>query len=151
MSTNTFLLHAVREYFGFSVEPEIVIVRVDIAAHAVFECVVIQNDTRALNACRDIFMRYAVPLLRPVAPQLRYTTLILPELVADVFIHRNRIPRTCRDILRHYPFIHPHRLRKPNAYHAIRVVRVNLAKRAVGNRLVLRIMLVMQEELNDLS
>jgi len=51
--------HAVREYFGFSVEPEIVIVRVDIAAHAVFECVVIQNDTSALNACRDIFMRYA--------------------------------------------------------------------------------------------
>lgn len=54
VSTNTFLLHAVREYFWFGVKPEIVIVRVDIAAHALFECVVIQNDTRALNACRDI-------------------------------------------------------------------------------------------------
>jgi hypothetical protein len=49
----------VREYFGLGVEPEIVIVHVDIPAHAVFECVVLQNDTRALNACRDIFMRYA--------------------------------------------------------------------------------------------
>ena len=77
--------------------------------------------------------------------------LILPELVANVFKHRNRIPRACRNILRHYPFIHAHRLRKPDAYHAIRVVRVHLAKRAVGNRLVLRIMLVMQEELDDLS
>ena len=130
--------HAVREYFGFSVEPEIVIVRVDIAAHAVFECVVLQNDTRALNACSDIFMRYAL-------------RLILPELVANMFKHRNRIPRTRCDILRHYPFIHPHSLRKPNAYHAIRVVWVNLAKRAVGNCLVLRVVLVMQEELNDLS
>ena len=46
--------HTLREYFGLGVEPEIVIVRVDIAAHAVFECVVIQNDTCALNACRDI-------------------------------------------------------------------------------------------------
>ena len=54
VSTNTFLLHAVREYFGLGVKPEIVIVRVDITAHAVFECVVIQNDTCALNACRDI-------------------------------------------------------------------------------------------------
>ena len=71
MSTNTFLLHAmdglvlccavttdeshaVREYFGLGVKPEIVIVRVDIAAHALFECVVIQNDTCTLNACRDI-------------------------------------------------------------------------------------------------
>ena len=54
MSTNTFLLHAVREYFGFGIKPEIVVVRVDIATHAVFECVVIQNDTRALNACHDI-------------------------------------------------------------------------------------------------
>lgn len=54
MSTNTFLLHAVREYFGLGVEPEIVIVHVDIPAHTVFECLVLQNDTRALNACRDI-------------------------------------------------------------------------------------------------
>ena len=54
MSTNTFLLHDVREYFGFGIKPEIVIVHVDIAAHTVFECLVLQNDTRALNACRDI-------------------------------------------------------------------------------------------------
>jgi hypothetical protein len=52
--TNTFLLQIVREYFGFGVEPEIVIVRVDIPVHAVFECVVLQNDTRALYACRDV-------------------------------------------------------------------------------------------------
>ena len=78
-------------------------------------------------------------------------SLILPELVADVFKHRNRIPRACRDILRHDSFIHTHCLREPDTYHAIRVVRVNLAKRAVGNRLVLRIMLVVQEELDDLA
>ena len=77
--------------------------------------------------------------------------LILPELVANMFKHCNRIPRARRNILRHYPFIHPHSLRKPDAYHAIRVVRMNLAKRAVGNRLVLRVVLVVQEELDDLS
>ena len=77
--------------------------------------------------------------------------LILPELVSDVFKHRNRIPRTCCDILRHDSLVDPHCLREPDTYHAIRVVRVNLAKRAVGNRLVLRIMLVMQEELDDLA
>jgi len=79
-----------------------------------------------------------------------YTTLILPELVANVFKHRNRIPRACRDILRHNSFINTHRLREPDTYHAIRVVRVNLAKRAVGYRLVLRIMLVVHEELEHL-
>ena len=73
--------------------------------------------------------------------------LILPELVADVFKHRNRIPRTCRDILRHDSLIYTYRLREPYTYHAIRVVWVNLAKRTVGDRLVLRIMLVMHEEL----
>lgn len=53
-TTNTFLLHAVHKCFGFSVELEIVIVCVDISAHVVFECFIIQNDTRTLNACRDI-------------------------------------------------------------------------------------------------
>ncbi len=77
--------------------------------------------------------------------------LILPELVADVFKHRNRIPRACRYILRHDPFIDPHRFRKPDTDHTVRVVRVHLAKRAVGDRLVFRIMLVMQEELEHFS
>ena len=77
--------------------------------------------------------------------------LILPELVADVFIHRNRIPRARRYILRHNPFIHPHRLREPYTYHTIRVVRVNLPKRAIGHRLVLRVVFVVKEELQHLA
>jgi hypothetical protein len=95
---------------------------------------------------RFVTLRYAS--LRFVT--LRFTTLILPELVADVFEHHNRIPRACRDILRHNSLVHPHRLRKSHTYHTIWVVRVNLPKRAVGNRLVLRVMFVMQEELDHL-
>jgi len=72
---------------------------------------------------------------------------ILPELIADVFKHHNRIPRTRGDILRNDAFIDPHRLRKPYTYHTIRVVWVNLPKRTICDRLVLRVMLVVKEEL----
>ena len=76
--------------------------------------------------------------------------LILPELIANVFKHRNRIPRARRDILRHDSFINTNCLCEPYTYHAIRVVWVNLAKRAVRDRLILRVMLVVQEELEYL-
>ena len=68
--------------------------------------------------------------------------LILPELVADVFKHHNRIPRARRDILRHDVLIYANGLRKPHAYHTIRVVRVNFPECAVGHRLVLRVVFV---------
>lgn len=79
------------------------------------------------------------------------SSLILPELIADVFKHRNRISRACRYILRHDPFIDSHRFRKPDTDHTIGIVRVHLAKRTVGDRLVFRIMFVMQEELQHFS
>ena len=91
-----------------------------------------------------------VELSHPDPAPFHSIPLILPELVANVFKHRNRIPRTCCDILCNDPFINTHCFRETNTYHTIRVVRVNLAKRAVRDRLILRVMLVMHEELQYL-
>jgi len=57
--------------------------------------------------------------------------LILPELVADVFVYRNRISRARRYILCHVPFVDSHCLCKTHPDHAIRLCGWFLLRRQI--------------------